>query len=92
MRRLHPSRVIRPSTERCAQISGFVDHLVSDLLRTLSDPTDAVVHMAVEVIAEVCHPHEGRGQKMFRPFIKNLLDHFRAEEKLRLQRGSFIIR
>ena len=75
-------------------MTSFVDLLVPELLQTLSDPVDSVVNLDVQVIAEVCHPkHDGVESKaLFRGFIKTLLGFFRVQEKLRIQRGSFVIR
>ena len=73
-------------------MSSFVDDIIPELLRALADPSDEVVIVGVNVIAEICHPKYDSQKRLFNSFIRNLLNYFKLEDSLRVNRAPFIIR
>ena len=74
------------------QMSCFVDDIVPELLRALADTSDEVVIVGVSVIAEICDPKYDNERNLFGSFVRNLLNYFKLEDSLRVNRAPFIIR
>ena len=73
-------------------MSRFVDDIIPELLRALADPSDEVVIVGVSVIAEICDPKYDKERNLFGSFVRNLLNYFKLEDSLRVNRAPFIIR
>jgi len=74
------------------KMSCFVDDIVPELLRALADTSDEVVIVGVSVIAEICDPKYDNERNLFGSFVRNLLNYFKLEDSLRVNRAPFIIR
>eukprot|EP00053_Salpingoeca_punica_P015814 m.146505 g.146505 ORF g.146505 m.146505 type:complete len:687 (+) comp16809_c0_seq1:187-2247(+) len=88
--------------QRCMPDSIFkhIDEIAPALLRTLSDQTDKVVLLDLEVLAEVSTPspdgstaeRDKNSAAFFDKFIEDLLQLFSTDDGLLEKRGAFIIR
>ncbi|XP_076055843.1 protein VAC14 homolog [Oratosquilla oratoria] len=84
----------------------YVEELFHVLLRTLSDPSDEVVLLVIQVLAQIastnsqpnmsevtsCKNEGGKVDEYFTRFLQNLLHIFATERNLLEDRGPFIIR
>ena len=73
-------------------MSSFVNEIIPQLLHAFTDESDEVVIVGVNVIAEICDPKYDEERKLFKSFVRNLLNYFKLQDSLRINRGSFIIR
>ena len=73
-------------------MSCFVNNIIPELLHALTDGSDEVVIVGVSVIAEICDPRYDEERKLFKSFVRNLLNYFKLEDSLRINRGPFIVR
>eukprot|EP00090_Calanus_glacialis_P024131 TRINITY_DN37461_c0_g1_i1.p1 TRINITY_DN37461_c0_g1~~TRINITY_DN37461_c0_g1_i1.p1 ORF type:complete len:694 (-),score=252.55 TRINITY_DN37461_c0_g1_i1:136-2217(-) len=82
------------------QMFQFIDDIFPVLLKTLSDHSDEVVILDLEVLAEISSSKIGRSNSTdtagtsphFKQFILSLLKLFSADRNLLEAKGSFIIR
>ena len=75
----------------------YIDHIFPVLLNKLSDTSDEVVLLDLEVLAEISSSKTGReGSNLtsphFKQFMQSLLKQFCADRNLLETKGSFIIR
>ena len=82
-----------------AMMAQYIDDIFPVLLRTLSDHSDEVVILDLEVLAEISSSSAGRGAGQqdttsphFTQFMQSLLKLFSADRALLDTKGSFIIR
>ncbi|KAI7852200.1 vacuolar protein 14 C-terminal Fig4p binding-domain-containing protein [Circinella umbellata] len=71
------------------KVLASMNSILSDLLKTLSDPSEEVVHRDLELLAQIASDSDEDG---FYIFVKKLLLLFEKDQRLLESRGSLIIR
>ncbi|KAG2222088.1 hypothetical protein INT45_007974 [Circinella minor] len=71
------------------KVLASMDSILSDLLKTLSDPSEEVVYRDLELLAQIANDSDDDG---FYIFVKKLLLLFEKDKRLLESRGSLIIR
>ena len=70
-----------------------VDEIFPVLLKNLSDTSDEVVILDIQVLCEICSPeNQPQDRKHFKLFLLSLLKLFGANRTLLENKGSFMIR
>ena len=75
-------------SKRPSELSNYVNELFPALLKTLSDPSEEVIRLDLEVMAKISH----QDQSYFTKLLVNLVHLFSTDRQLLENRGSLIIR